>query len=131
MVNKPVLWWDSLSHHCRNLLNRTCKLFNRGIQLWAVLLFFTLHPTLPYSPIYGGGCANRCYSPPYSTLLSDLFRLLCYSVLLSILLYSNLRFMEVAVLLFFTLPPALLYFHIYGGGCATLCKSPPFSILPS
>ena len=28
-----VLGWDSLPHHCRNLSNRTCKLFNGGIQM--------------------------------------------------------------------------------------------------
>ena len=33
MVNKTVLGWYSLSHHCRNLSKSTCKLFNRGIQM--------------------------------------------------------------------------------------------------
>ena len=148
MVNKPVLWWDSLSHHCRNLLNRTCKLFNRGIQLWAVLLFFTLHPTLLfmevavlivvtlhptllYFQIYLGCCATLCYYPSYSTRISDSWRWLCYSFLLSLLLYSTFIFMEVAVLLFVNLHPSLFYPHNNWGGCATLSYSPPYSTLLS
>ena len=35
MVNKIVFGWDSLSHHCTNLSNRTCTLFNGNIQMWA------------------------------------------------------------------------------------------------
>ena len=31
-VNKTVLGWDSLSHHCRNISSSSCKPFNGGIQ---------------------------------------------------------------------------------------------------
>ena len=30
MVNKTVLGWDSLSHHCRDFSNRTCNYLIRG-----------------------------------------------------------------------------------------------------
>ena len=54
MVNKIVLELDSLSHHCRNLSNRTSKLINGRIQMWQYTLYnvlvYTKYPT--YYTVY-------------------------------------------------------------------------------
>ena len=32
MMNKTALGWDSISHNCRNLSNKTCKYLIRGFK---------------------------------------------------------------------------------------------------